>query len=123
MLDFLSSRSIQTALKVKKSASIIRKSLCDNLAFKHQQRRYGRGTLIINVHSNDPTIHDVMQRLATETSAEIVAVDDSWVSEGPNFGSGNVIIMQAPKIALLWDEPTNAYSAGSTRYLLARTFE
>ena len=94
-----------------------------NLAFKHQQRRYGRGTLIINVHSNDPTIHDVMQRLATETSAEIVAVDDSWVSEGPNFGSGNVIIMQAPKIALLWDEPTNAYSAGSTRYLLEQIFE
>ena len=94
-----------------------------NVAFTHQQRRYGRGTLIINVHNNVAGIHDVVQRLATETGAEVVGVDDSWVSDGPNFGSGNVMVLQAPKVALLWDEPTNAYSAGSTRYLLEQVFE
>ena len=94
-----------------------------NLAFTHQQRRYGPGTLIINVHNNDSAVHDVVQRLASETSAEVVGVDDSWVSDGPNFGSGNVMVLQAPKVALLWDEPTNAYSAGSTRYLLEQVFD
>ena len=61
-----------------------------------------------------------MQRLASQTSAEVVGVDDSRVSDGPNFGSGNVMVLQESKVALLWDEPTNAYSAGSTRYLLNR---
>ena len=106
-------KALRTGVHIKSS----------NVAFTHQQRRYGRGTLIINVHNNDAGIHDVVQRLATETGAEVVSVDDSWVSDGPNFGSGNVMVLQAPKVALLWDEPTNAYSAGSTRYLLEQVFE
>ena len=106
-------KSLREGLHVKSS----------NLAFEHQRRRYGRGTLIISVHNNGDPIHQVVKELVSETGAEVVAVDDSWVSDGPNFGSSNVLVMQAPKVALLWDEPTNAYSAGSAKYVLEQVFQ
>ena len=106
-------KSLREGLHVKSS----------NLAFEHQRRRYGRGTLIISVHNNGDQIHQVVKELVSETGAEVVAVDDSWVSDGPNFGSSNVLVMQAPKVALLWDEPTNAYSAGSAKYVLEQVFQ
>jgi len=61
--------------------------------------------------------------LAEQTGANVVAVNDSWVTEGPSFGSANVVRFNAPKVAMAWDEPTTAYSAGNTRFVVERQFD
>ena len=93
-----------------------------DLPFVHQGRRYGRGTLVINVHQNADDVHAIVRDLSQETGADVVAADESWVTQGPNFGSDNFVSMAQPKIAMLWDAPTSAYSAGSTRFTLEQLF-
>ena len=64
-----------------------------------------------------------MTDLAERTGADVTAVDDSWITDGPNFGSGNVVRVNKPNVALLWDEPTSSYSAGNTRFVIERQFD
>ena len=52
-----------------------------------------------------------------------MAVNDGWVTDGPNFGSNNVVVHNAPKVAIAWDEPTSRYSPGNTRYVIERVFD
>lgn len=92
-------------------------------AFTHGGRRYPAGTLIVDVADNPPDLHQRLAALVDATRAEVVAVDDSWVSAGPNFGSRRVVTMPAPRIALAWDEPVSAYSAGNLRFVLERQFD
>ncbi len=64
-----------------------------------------------------------MTDLANSTGADVVSVDNSWVTDGPNFGSENVVRFNAPKVAIVWDEPTRSYSAGNTRFIIERQFD
>ena len=94
-----------------------------DLAFTHQGRSYPAGTLIIDVADNPADLAVTMATLAERTGAEVVAVDDSWVTDGPNFGSNNVVRFNAPDVAILWDTPTSSYSAGNTRFVIERQFD
>lgn len=92
-------------------------------AFTNVGNAYPAGTLILDIVDNPESIHDTVNRLAQETGAHVVAVNDSWVTEGPSFGSANVVRFNEPKIAMAWDQPTSAYSAGNTRYVIERQFD
>ena len=94
-----------------------------DLAFTHMGKRYPAGTLILDTADNPSNLRQLMVDLARETGADVTAVDDSWVTEGPNFGSMNVVRFSAPKVAILWDVPTSAYSAGNTRFVIERQFD
>ncbi len=91
-------------------------------AFLNLDDRYPAGSLIIDVADNDDELHARVALLAESSGAEVVAVNDSWVTEGPSFGSANVVRHNQPRIAMAWDEPTNAYSAGNTRFVIERQF-
>lgn len=93
-----------------------------NEKFTHDGREYPAGTLILKLHDNAESLLDTILELALESKAEIVGVDSSWVEAGPNFGSKEVIKMDAPRVALAWDRPTAPYSAGATRFVLDRQF-
>jgi hypothetical protein len=88
--------------------------------FVQQGRTYPRGTLILMVDRNSDDLHATLERLGRETGAEIVATETSWVEEGVNFGSNNVLLLEPPQVALAWDLPTRSYSAGATRFVLER---
>lgn len=92
-------------------------------AFTHQGREYPAGTLIIDVADNAEGIHASIAEIAESAGANVVAVDDSWVSDGPNFGSENVVRFNAPRVAIAWDRPTSSYSAGNTRFVIERQFD
>ena len=92
-------------------------------AFTHGGTRYPAGTLIIKTDDNAASIHATVRSLANTTGANAVAVDDSWVTDGPNFGSGNVVRHNLPKVAIAWDRPTSSYSAGNTRFVIERQFD
>ena len=95
----------------------------NDLAFTNLDREYPAGTLIVDVADNPGDLYGTMSELARETGAEVVAVNDSWVTDGPSFGSGNVVRFNAPRVAIAWDEPTAAYSAGNTRFVIERQFD
>ncbi len=90
--------------------------------FTQLGRTYPAGTLIIPVLENAVSIHDTVARLAKSTGAEVVATSTTWVDDGPNFGSRNTPLLRKPTIAIAWDQPVNATSAGETRFVLERQF-
>ena len=81
-------------------------------AFTHSGRRYTAGTLIIDAADNGDTLPESIAGLAATTGADVVSVDSSWVTDGPNFGSENVVRFIKPRVAIAWDQPTSSYSAG-----------
>ncbi len=93
-----------------------------DLTFTHQGTRYPSGTLIIDVADNEPSLHAAVSTLAASSGASVVAVNDSWVSDGPNFGSGNVVRHNLPKVAMAWDSPTSPTSAGNMRFVIEQQF-
>ena len=92
-------------------------------AFTHDGTRYPSGTLIFDAADNPAELRDTLAALAEETGAAVTAVSSTWVTDGPNFGSGNVVRMNAPRVAMAWDEPTSQYSAGNTRFVIERQFD
>jgi hypothetical protein len=86
-------------------------------------RRYPSGTLIVDAADNDGNLAGSMAELASTTGADVVAVDDSWVTDGPNFGSGNVVRFSRPRVAIAWDTPTFSSVAGNTRFVIERQFD
>ncbi|MDX1405143.1 MAG: M14 family metallopeptidase [Woeseiaceae bacterium] len=91
--------------------------------FTHMGNRYPAGTLIIDAADNPPDLATTVRALARTTGADAVGVDDSWVTDGPNFGSNNVVRFNEPKVAMAWDRPTNGYVAGNTRFVIERQFD
>lgn len=91
--------------------------------FTHQGRRYASGTLVLDVADNPSNMASMLTDMAQETGAHIVAVDDSWITEGPSLGSGNMVRHNAPRVAMAWDEPTDSYVAGNTRFVIERQFD
>ena len=91
--------------------------------FTNNGSNYPAGSLIIDVADNSENLFSVVSRLAEETGANVIAVDDSWVTEGPSFGSANVARFNTPNVAIAWDEPTASYSAGNTRFVIERQFD
>lgn len=94
-----------------------------DMAFTNLGREYPAGSLIIEVAANDAGLSEKLEAIAQMTSTEVVGVNDSWVSDGPSFGSSNTKRMHAPKVAILWDAPTVSYSAGNTRFVIERQFD
>ena len=91
-------------------------------AFTNLGNEYAAGSLIIDVADNPDDLFITVSEIATDTGAEVIAVNDSWVTDGPSFGSANVVRLNAPKIAMAWDEPTNVLSAGATRFIIEQQF-
>ena len=91
------------------------------LAFTHEKAgQFPSGSLILTVADNGQALSQTLQKLAEESGATVEGVDTSWITEGPNFGSHNVSQLEAPNIAIAWDEPVSAYNAGHTRFVIER---
>ncbi len=94
-----------------------------DMAFTNLGREYPAGSLIIELAANEAGLAGKLETIAQMTGAEVVGVNDSWVSDGPSFGSSNTKRMHAPKVAILWDTPTVNYSAGNTRFVIERQYD
>ncbi|MFN0104538.1 MAG: M14 family zinc carboxypeptidase [Bryobacteraceae bacterium] len=88
--------------------------------FTQSGRTHPRGTLVVLTKENAASVHDIVTRIAGD--AEILPVDSGWVDSGINFGSRNVSLFKKPRIALAWDRPVSAQSAGAARFVLERQF-
>ncbi len=86
-------------------------------------RRYPAGSLVIDVKANEAGLSEKIVQIAEMTGAEVVGVNDSWVTDGPSFGSSNTRRIHPINVAILWDDPTANYSAGNTRFVIERQFD
>ncbi len=92
-------------------------------AFQLEDKRsFPAGSLIIERRTNPSNFVTTVESIAQQTGAKVTATDTSWVIDGPNFGSGKVVTMSAPKIAMAWDSPVSSLSAGNTRFVIERQF-
>jgi hypothetical protein len=91
-------------------------------SFTIQGKTYPTGTLIFKVKDNPANLRETLERIAAASGAEVFATDTGWVEDGINFGSRYVFHVRKPQIALAWDTPASAGSAGQTRFVLERQF-
>jgi hypothetical protein len=85
--------------------------------FTYQATEYDRGTLIVLTKNNPPELLDLLSKLATDTSVEIEAVQSGLMDKGPDFGSPDIRVIGAPRVALLSGEETSSLSAGEIWHL------
>ena len=90
--------------------------------FTQGTREYQPGTVVVPVLENPAKVHAVMAKLAAENGVEVIATGTSWVDAGYDFGGRYTPYLKKPVIALAWDRPTSANSAGQTRFVLERQF-
>jgi hypothetical protein len=81
------------------------------------------GTVVVRVGQNGPEIHDVVRDLAERHRLEVRAVDTGMGDAGhPALGSGDVVHVRKPEIAILAEEPVQAYSFGWAWYTLDQQY-
>jgi len=107
------SRTLLAGLAVKSS----------DKAFTIRGQRFPAGTLIISVADNPASMHDSVRDIAAASGASIVAVDTSWVTDGPSLGANEVVRHNRPDVAIAWDAPTDPLSAGQARFVIERQFD
>ena len=90
--------------------------------FTLEDRHYAMGTAVVRTLENGPDLRQRLGRIAAAHGAEVVAIDDSYVSSGMSLGSRRVLALRDPRVLLVYDAPARTYSAGWARYVLERRY-
>lgn len=85
-------------------------------------RAYPSGSLVVTRGGNPDDVAATVARLAALSGADVTAVGDTWVTEGPSLGSDRSPVLKAARVALAWDTGTSPTSAGSVRHVLEREY-
>ena len=85
-------------------------------------RQYPIGTAIVRTTENGPELREALARIAGAHGAEVVPIDDSYVTEGASLGSRSTRALRAPEVLLVYDEPGQTYSVGWARFVLERRY-
>lgn len=80
------------------------------------------GSFVVKVMDNAAGLHDFLVQKAQRRGVQVTATDSSWVESGVSFGSNHSLVPKPPKVAMAWDRPVGANSAGATRFLLERRY-
>ncbi len=91
-------------------------------AFTIDGRRFPPGSVVVRVHPNGPDLHRQVREAAVRHRVQVQGVDSAWVDDGISLGSNKVLPIEPPKVALAWDRPCNANSAGWARFLLEQRY-
>ena len=83
---------------------------------------YAGGAFIVPRAGSPADLDERVRRIAAASGAEVTALATSWVSSGPSVGSDQATLIKAPRVAMAWDDPTDAESAGSIRHILEREY-
>ncbi len=82
------------------------------------------GSIVVRIGQNDTTVHETVRDVGRAYSLRIRAVHTGLAERGhPSLGSGDVIPIQTPRIAILAEDGINGYSFGWAWYTLDRQYE
>jgi hypothetical protein len=90
--------------------------------FTHGGREYPAGTAFVRAADNTPPGLATILASARRHGAELVPISETWTDAGISLGSGRIVPLRAPRVAMAWDAPTSSLSAGWTRFALERRF-
>jgi hypothetical protein len=76
----------------------------------------------VRVAENEPDLRERLGRIAGAHNAEVVPIDDSYVTEGVSLGSASARALREPRVLLVYDQPGSMYSVGWARYVLERRY-
>ena len=91
-------------------------------AFTLGGREFGLGTAIVRASENGPDLRQTLARIAASHGAEVVPIDDSYVTVGTSLGANSTRALRASKVLLVYDAPGSTNSVGWARYVLEQRY-
>jgi len=95
---------------------------CIDRAFTHEGIRYPAGSYVVRTKDQIDGLHEKMRDLAAAHGVQPACADSSWIDDGPDLGTARSLALAVPRVAMAWDRPVNANSAGWARYLLEQRY-
>ncbi|MCH7683205.1 MAG: hypothetical protein IIB35_05720, partial [Gemmatimonadetes bacterium] len=81
------------------------------------------GTVVVRIGQNDASVHDAVREVANRFAVDVRAVSTGLAPRGfPSLGSADVIPVRKPEIAILAEDPIEAYSFGWAWFTLDREY-
>ncbi|MDF1504429.1 M14 family zinc carboxypeptidase [Roseisolibacter sp. H3M3-2] len=84
--------------------------------FSVGQSRFPRGAFVVRVGANDSSVHAKVRRHAAASGADVAPLTTGLVDAGTDLGSGSVVPVRAPRVALLAGDGIGGQSFGWTWY-------
>lgn len=85
---------------------------------------YGSGSVIVRVGQNEEGVHEAVREVAAKFHLRVAGVESGHSEAGfPSLGTGDMVNVRTPEVALLGDHPILGYSFGWTWYVLDRQYE
>jgi hypothetical protein len=91
--------------------------------FTYNNKVYDRGTLIVIRTSNSGNWLNAVNEAATKFNIQPIEVASGFVEKGADFGSSDVRMIKAPKVALITGEQTNSLAAGEVWHFFDQTLD
>jgi len=86
-------------------------------------RTFPRGTFVVRVDRNARSLHTQIAGLAKSIGVRVTPLDTAYTDEGiTGVGSGAIVSLQRPQIALLVGSPTKPTSYGTLRAVLEKIY-
>ncbi len=80
--------------------------------------RFPRGAFVVRAAMNDSAMHTIVHRYAAAAAARVIPLASAGVDDGIDLGSGSVVPVIVPRVALLGGAPVGGNSYGFTWYAL-----
>jgi hypothetical protein len=87
-------------------------------AFTASGTRFPRGAFVVRAAANDSSVHALTQRHALAAGARVTPLASAGVDDGIDLGSGSVMPIIPPRVALLGGPPVGGNSYGFAWYAL-----
>ncbi len=98
------------------------KARCIDKPFTLDGVSYPAGSFVVKVKDQPTDLHARLRDLAKAHGVTPYCADSSWVESGPNFGTNEGLTLKLPRVAMAWDRPVSANSAGWVRFLLEQRY-
>jgi hypothetical protein len=121
LLDGLNARSLSVVTHLRERG---RRAAFMAVPTRIRGEEVPSGTIVVRVGQNDAGVHDDVRELSRRFGVEVRAVDSGSADAGrPALGSGDVLPMVTPGIALVGDLPMSGLSFGFAWHTLDIQYE
>ncbi len=86
-------------------------------AFRAGRRSFRHAAFVVRVSANGARVHDAVRRHALASGVEVTALNSAGVDAAADLGSGSVVFVRPPRVALLRGEPVDSQSFGAAWYV------
>jgi glycine cleavage system regulatory protein len=91
--------------------------------FVYKGKNFDRGTLIVLTKGNPANLNNKLTELMNTKAVQIDVVETGFMDKGSDFGSPDVKLITAPKIAMLSGEQVSSLAAGEIWHLFDQTID